>query len=80
MLPIASGKISALACSLIGMIEPLLSPVWVALAYGEMPGFFALIGAVILLGAITVYMIMDNRGPAAQDKSIRAESDREYHP
>lgn len=53
----ASGNCSALAISLIAVVEPLLNPVWVAIFDGEMPGPFALIGAVIILTAITVWCI-----------------------
>lgn len=46
-----------LACCLLGALEPLLNPVWVFLFNGERPGLFALIGAVIVVGAITVWCI-----------------------
>ena len=57
----ASSLISPLSCSLLGMIEPLLNPVWVALFYGEIPGIFALIGGVIVLGAVIFYNIWDEK-------------------
>lgn len=57
----ASSLISPLACSLIGMVEPLLNPVWVALFYGEIPGVFAIIGGVIVLGAVVFYNIWDEK-------------------
>ncbi len=50
---IASRDCPPLACSLIGMLEPLLNPVWVFIFAGEMPGIFALIGAVIIIGVVT---------------------------
>ena len=46
-----------LACCLLGALEPLLNPVWVFLFNGERPGLFALIGAVIVVGAITVWCL-----------------------
>lgn len=52
---------SALACNLIGAIEPLLNPVWVFLFNGEAPGFFALIGAGIVIIAITLWCIWNER-------------------
>lgn len=52
---------SALACNLIGAIEPLLNPVWVFLFNGEAPGFFALIGAAIVVVAITLWCIWNER-------------------
>ena len=56
-----SSRISALACSLIGMLEPLLNPVWVAIFYGEVPGFYALIGGVIIIVTTSVWCILQNR-------------------
>lgn len=46
-----------LACCLLGALEPLLNPVWVFLFNGERPGLFALIGAVVVISAITVWCI-----------------------
>ena len=57
----ASSLISPLSCSLLGMIEPLLNPVWVALFYGEIPGIFALTGGIIVLGAVIFYNIWDEK-------------------
>lgn len=60
----ASSIISPLACSLIGMVEPLLNPVWVAVFYGEVPGVFALAGGAIVLGAVVFYNIWDEKNSA----------------
>jgi len=54
---IAVRRCSPLSCSLIGMIEPLLNPVWVFLVVGERPGFFAFIGGIIVLGAVTLWSV-----------------------
>ena len=56
---IASKDCTPLACSLIGMLEPLLNPVWVAIFIGEVPGFFALIGAVIIIVIVTWWCIQE---------------------
>lgn len=50
-----------LACSLIGMIEPLLNPVWVMIFAGEMPGIFACIGGIIILATVTWWCISDSK-------------------
>lgn len=50
-----------LACSLIGAIEPLLNPVWVFLFNGEVPGIYALIGGVIVIGAVTAWCVWRDR-------------------
>ena len=55
-----------LACCLLGALEPLLNPVWVFLFNGERPGFFALIGAVIVVGAITIWCIYKAKAEEAQ--------------
>ncbi len=47
-------KVSALEGILIPVLEPLLNPVWVFLFYGEQPTVFALIGGVIVVGAVAV--------------------------
>jgi drug/metabolite transporter (DMT)-like permease len=44
---------TALEATLIPVIEPILSPVWVALAFGEWPGPWALAGGAIVLGAVS---------------------------
>lgn len=54
---LASRHCTPLACSLIGTLEPLLNPVWVFLFYGEVPGNGALMGAVIVIVAISVWLI-----------------------
>lgn len=60
----ASGNCSALAISLIAVVEPLLNPVWVAIFDGEIPGPFAFIGAVIILTAITVWCVASEKKKA----------------
>ncbi|MBC8535712.1 DMT family transporter [Feifania hominis] len=42
-----------LEANLIGMLEPLLNPVWVMLFYGEVPGPMALVGAAVVVGCVT---------------------------
>lgn len=57
----ASKHCSPLTCSLIATLEPLLNPVWVFLFIGELPGFYALIGAVIVILSISVWLIAQGR-------------------
>ena len=54
---IASRDCPPLACSLIGMLEPLLNPVWVAIFIGEIPGPFALVGAVIIIATVSWWCV-----------------------
>ena len=67
----ATALISGVEVSLISMIEPILNPVWVALIYGEIPGSRALIGAVLIIGAVIAYTILDakNSLPAGNDSN-----------
>ena len=45
--------VTALEAVLIPVIEPILNPVWVLIAFGEKPSRLALVGGVIVLGAVT---------------------------
>lgn len=47
-------RILAVEASIIAMIEPVLNPVWVFIGYGETPTLTAIIGGLIILGAIVV--------------------------
>jgi drug/metabolite transporter (DMT)-like permease len=54
---IAARHCSALACSLIGTIEPLCNPIWVYIFNGEAPGIFALTGGFVVISAIISWSI-----------------------
>lgn len=58
---IAAKDCSPLACSLIGMLEPLLNPIWVLIFDGETPGFFACIGAMAVISALTIWCVSESR-------------------
>jgi drug/metabolite transporter, DME family len=45
-------RVFAIEASLIGMIEPVLNPVWVLIWYGEVPSLPAIIGGIIIITAI----------------------------
>lgn len=53
----ASGYCPPLVCSLLGALEPLLNPVWVAIFDGETPGPLALAGAAVVIATITVWCV-----------------------
>ena len=59
---LANKHCSPLACALIGSLEPLLNPVWVAIFDGERPGIFALVGGVIVIASIGVWCIWKDKG------------------
>src|SRR5262249_14949583 len=52
----------ALDVVLVPVIEPILSPLWVALAFGERPGRFVLLGGAIVVGAVTARGVLGPRG------------------
>jgi drug/metabolite transporter (DMT)-like permease len=58
---------TALEAMLIPVIEPILAPLWVALAVGEQPGRWALVGGGIVVVAVTV------RGTVGRGKSRSAK-------
>lgn len=55
---LAVEKCPPFACSLIGVLEPLLNPVWVFLDNEEKPGITALFGALIVLSTVTMWCIL----------------------
>ena len=57
----AASRISPLSCSLIGMIEPLLNPMWGGGFCGESLGLFALIGGVVVIVSVVVYNVWDEK-------------------
>ncbi len=52
--------ITALEAVLIPVIEPLLNPIWVMLMVGEKPTGLALVGGIIVLGAVTARGVISN--------------------
>ncbi len=72
---VASKNCPPLACSLIGMLEPLFNPVWVAIFIGEMPGMFALIGAAVIIAVVTWWCVSESRNPEGKDGTNDSTSD-----
>ena len=56
---------TALEAMLLPVIEPILSPIWVALAFPERPGPWALVGGVIVVGAVTARASIGRRNADA---------------
>ena len=57
----ASTKLTALEAVLLPIIDPVMNPVWVFLTLGERPGALSLIGAAVVLTAVTVRVLIDIR-------------------
>lgn len=68
---VASKNCPPLACSLIGMVEPLLNPVWVFIFDGEAPGVFALIGAAIIIITIAWWCIWESKKTGSNKEKNR---------
>ncbi|MEF9919922.1 MAG: DMT family transporter [Erysipelotrichaceae bacterium] len=51
----------SISANLIGLLETIMSPLWVLLAYGEKPGTYALFGGSLLLGAVVLNVILGQR-------------------
>jgi len=58
----------ALLACLITAMEPVLNPIWVALATGEIPGSFAIAGGVVIFLTVVVYNIWLFKHPIASTK------------
>lgn len=57
----ASRYVSALEMVLITVIEPILNPLWVVLTIGEKPSILALLGGVIVVGAVIGRGVLSSR-------------------
>ena len=54
-------RVFAVEASIISMVEPVLTPFWVFIGYGEVPATTAIIGGVIILTAISLRTIQMGR-------------------
>ena len=69
---IAIKHITALESILTSTIEPILSPIWVLIFLGEVPGPWALAGGVIVLGSVVSrHFIMQSQSKKAKKISRR---------
>jgi drug/metabolite transporter (DMT)-like permease len=57
----AISKLSALESTLIGMIEPVLNPVWVFFGTGERPTPWAFLGAALIVGSVAARAAVASR-------------------
>ncbi len=54
-------RVFAVEASIISMTEPVLTPLWVFIGYGEVPATTAILGGIIILTAISVRTIQMGR-------------------
>lgn len=62
-----SKGVRSLDASIIGFVEPLLNPIWVFLIVGEKPSGWAILGGVIILGAVILHTL---RGQKNQPQNV----------
>lgn len=70
---LAIRHIRALEANLILTLEPILNPIWVFLVIGEKPGPMALLGSVLVIGAVIFRSLVSARGvesAAGQDDVV----------
>lgn len=58
---LAVRRVSALEVTLIPVLEPILNPLWVAIFLGELPGWWSMVGGVVVLGAVTAWGLLRAR-------------------
>ena len=54
-------RATAIDAVLVAVVEPILSPIWVAIAFGERPGPWAVLGGGIVVGAVTARAVIGGR-------------------
>lgn len=55
-------RIIAVEASIIGMLEPVLNPIWVFIGYGESPSGWAIVGGLIIISAIVAKTLIGSSG------------------
>ena len=63
---IAVRHVTAITAILVPMIEPVLNPVWVFLAFGEVPGPMSILGGLIILVSVFTWAVF----PFLRNKSV----------
>ncbi len=58
-------RVAALEAALIGMLEPVLNPVWVFLFLGESPGWWGVAGGAVIITSVTVRTVIVERRRSA---------------
>jgi drug/metabolite transporter (DMT)-like permease len=62
LVTVGSRLIPATDSALISTLETPLAPVWVWLAFGEVPTGAAIIGGILVLGAVVGHIVAEDRG------------------
>jgi drug/metabolite transporter (DMT)-like permease len=54
-------RVQALEAALVGMLEPVLNPVWVFVVLGETPGWWAVFGGTVIIAAVVSRTVLVER-------------------
>jgi drug/metabolite transporter (DMT)-like permease len=65
---IALRRVTAFRATILGLIEPLLNPIWVALVGGETPGPGAIAGGGIIIGCLILDAALPGRSKESPSK------------
>ena len=60
--------VRSLDASIVGFVEPLLNPVWVFLFLGEKPSSWAILGGIIIISAVILHSLKENRSRLLKNK------------
>lgn len=66
LMSITTKYLTAVETILLQALEPILNPIWVVLIVGEAPSIWALLGGVLVIGAVTVRALMGVRTPIVE--------------
>ncbi len=67
---VAVRRATAMDAALVPMLEPILNPVWVLLWLGERPGPFAMLGGLVVLGAVACRSVLALRARPARARPV----------
>ncbi|HMN90224.1 MAG TPA: EamA family transporter [Saprospiraceae bacterium] len=66
-------RVLAIEGSLLGMLEPILNPVWVFIGYGETPSKLALVGGLLIIAMLSLRVVIKERTKYRQYKMMQSE-------
>jgi drug/metabolite transporter (DMT)-like permease len=73
LLSISIKRLTAIEAILIQTLEPIFNPVWVFLVISEKPSNLALLGGLLVLGAVTVRALVMSRAEVKQKQEVSSQ-------
>lgn len=71
LLSLALRVVQPVKANLIGTVEPVLNPMWVALIYGEKMTTLGIIGFIIVIASVIVYNILNLKKPEVETHTVK---------